>query len=780
MRCYSTRWIVWFVGVFLVFSSVVGAKTKTPSVAKTGSSSVEVKPAETRVAKINLDFVNADVEQVVRAIAPAVGKPHVFVDPRIKGTLSLSLANPLPPIEAWNVLVLHLKSLGFAVLESDQWVRVVLEADGRAQPSLVLSSQDNLPLANQLVTRFYPLGFDSVVNAQSLVRQYVSQTALVNVIPQTNTLVVTDYVDNHRRIEKLLGQMDVAPTMLLEIFPLQHAAAVDVASMIVRLLDDGRLEQNAKGLVLADNRTNSLIIRTYSAERLKVIRSLLDRLDQPNSRNGGMYWVPLKNSDAAKMAQILRNLMTADQSAMLANANSGGGIPASGQASGQNSATATPANAVDQAGLNQGRSTRTSNDSGGASGNGSQGTTAANLVNLPGGAAIQPDTATNSLIILASEPVYRTLRGIIEQLDVRRPQVFVETLVIELSADKTSEIGFQWQGATANKAETLGVYGGTSFGTGGNNILGLQATLAGQGTSLPSSGLNIAVGKKLYGAIGLVGLAKFLEDNAGGNVLATPNLLTLDNVEAKIIVGQNVPILTSQQVPSGTPANGLTNPLQSFERRDVGLTLRITPQILDANSVRLQVYQEMSSVLPKEVTGGIVTSKRVLETTVQADDGQMIVLGGLIQDNFTTDQSKVPLLGDIPLVGRLFQYEKTTRSKTNLVIFLRPYILRDSQAGQDIVMNRYDLLGRSRLQLEEGSRKILDDATVRGMDQFKNNPVRPPNPTDSRSPSPILPLAPTSSTNVSGDSVASGAIPVLPTTDLTGSKRDSGGVLGRD
>lgn len=682
----------------------------------TGERAVEPKKAS---EKISVNFVNADVEQLVKALGPAAGKPTVFVDPRIKSTLSFSLERPLPPEDVWDLLVMYLKSMGFSVVETADLVRVVLDADARLQPGAVIGSDQNLPVAtNSVVTRFYRLSFDSVNNAQNIIRQYVSPTAVVNAISQTNTLVVTDFLDNQKRIELLLGQMDSASNLNIETIPIKNAAAVDVANLVARLLEDGRLDQNARGLILADPRTNSLLVRVGSKERLNVIRNLVERLDLPNARAGGMYYVPLKNSDANKMAQILKNLMTADTSATAAT----GAANPTAQSTAPRPTTGTESGST-------------------GSSNSGQNSVVASLVNLPSGAAIQPDVETNSLIILASEPVYRSLRGIIEQLDVRRPQVFVETLVVEISADKTSEIGFQWQGGALSSGETAGVYGVSAGGNiaGSSNIVGLQTAIAaGTASALPNSGLTLAWGKKRFDTVNIIGMAKFLEENADANVLATPNILTSDNVEAKIVIGQNVPFLTGQYAQTGSGTNNSVNPFQTYERKDVGLTLKITPQILDQNSVKLQVYQEVSSVNEKEVAGGVVTSKRVIETMVRADDGQLIVLGGLIQDTSTNNESKVPVLGDIPIIGRLFRYEKNTRKKTNLIVFLRPYILRDAKSNQDIVVNRYDLLNRAKLQYGEAARENLENGVVSPA-SFVDQPVRAPNPTADSKPKLILP-----------------------------------------
>ncbi len=309
------------------------------------------------------------------------------------------------------------------------------------------------------------------------------------------------------------------------------------------------------------------------------------------------------------------------------------------------------------------------------------------------GGQIQADPATNSLIITAPEPQYRQLRAVIDRLDSRRAQVFVESLIAEVNADKAAEFGIQWQNAFGNSGDkNIGLLG-TNFGVGGANIVNLQIGAATGNLSPPSTGINLGLLRNINGTYILGALARFLETNADANILSTPNLLTLDNEEARIVIGQNVPFVTGQFTNTGA-TNGSVNPFQTIERKDVGLTLRVKPQISENGTVRLQIFQETSSVQAASINSptGLITNKRSIESNVLVDDGAIVVLGGLLQDEYSGNQEKVPGLGDVPVVGNLFRSEARSRKKTNLMVFLRPVVVRDAAQTDELSLDRYDLM----------------------------------------------------------------------------------------
>jgi general secretion pathway protein D len=316
------------------------------------------------------------------------------------------------------------------------------------------------------------------------------------------------------------------------------------------------------------------------------------------------------------------------------------------------------------------------------------------------GGQIQADPSTNSLIITAPEPQYRQLRAVIDKLDARRAQVFVESLIAEVSAEKAAEFGVQWQGPLGGKGDTnIGLLG-TNFRVGGANLIALAAQGA-SGNIAPSSGLNLGVAHNNNGTYVLGFLARFLQTTGDGNVLSTPNLLTLDNEEAKIVIGQNVPFVTGQYTNNNNTA-GSVNPFQTIERKDVGLTLRVKPQISENGTVKLQIYQEVSRLDPASINSatGLITNKRSIESSVLVEDGGIVVLGGLLQDDFGNSQERVPGLGDVPLFGNLFRADFRSRKKTNLMVFLRPVVVRDGASTENLSLSRYEQMRSVQMEVQ--------------------------------------------------------------------------------
>ena len=411
---------------------------------------------------------------------------------------------------------------------------------------------------------------------------------------------------------------------------------------------------------------------------LELVKSLLKSLDTPtlngpNGDAGNIYVVYLKNADAAKLATVLRAAMT-------------------GTSSGGSTGQPTPQNPNQPL-------IQTSGSAGGLGAGNQSSAATAPITPSAGpstGGQIQADPATNSLIITASEPQYRQLRAVIEKLDARRAQVYVESLIAEVNVDKAAEFGIQWQGPIGGRGDSLIGLLGTNFGAGGKNIINLatQAGAAGNAVA-PSTGLNLGVAARSNGVYFLGFLANFLQSSGAGNILSTPNLLTLDNEEAKIIIGQNVPFVTGQFTNTGSGgSNGSVNPFQTVERKDVGLTLRVKPQISENGTVKMAIFQEVSSVQPGSVNSvtGLITNKRSIESNVLVEDGAIIVLGGLLSDTYEGNDNKVPGLGDVPVFGNLFKSESRSRKKTNLMVFLRPVVVRDGASTNALSMDRYDLM----------------------------------------------------------------------------------------
>lgn len=653
-----------FIAACVLFSSASGILA--PQAWAQGSSTT---PAPKRGEPVTLNFANAEIEAVARTMATLTGR-NVVVDPRVKGTLSLNTEAPVSPAVAYQQFVAALRLQGFAVVQTDGLDKVVPEADAKLHSGAVATidgGSTNTPAGNQLVTQIIRLQYENANNLVTVLRPLISPNNPINVNPGNNSLVITDYADNMKRVARIVAALDVPNATDLEIIPLKNAIASDLAPLVQRLVEStggapggapaaGGVDTSFKTTLMAEPRSNSIILRAANQARLALAKSLIDKLDQPSSQGsngaaGNMYVVYLKNANAASLANTLRAAMSADGKAGTASP----------------SAPSAPA----------------------TSGPGAAGASAAQ-VNTTGG-QIQADTATNALIITATEPQYRQLRAVIDKLDARRAQVFVESLIAEVNTEKAAEFGIQWQNALGKAGDaTVGLLG-TNFGTAGNNIINL-ATQGASGAVAPGRGINIGAATQTNGVYVLGFLARFLESSGSGNVLSTPNLLTLDNEEAKIVIGQNVPFVTGQFTNTGGGTGGSVNPFQTIERKDVGLTLKVKPQISENGTVKLAIYQEVSSVQASTVaaTNGPTTNKRTIESNVLVEDGAVVVLGGLLQDDYGGNQEKVPGLGDVPFFGNLFKSESRSRKKTNLMVFLRPVVLRDATSTQQFSADRYD------------------------------------------------------------------------------------------
>jgi general secretion pathway protein D len=640
---------------------------------------------------VTLNFVNADIEAVARTMAAIIGR-NIVVDPRVKGTINLSTERPVPPSVAYNQFLATLRLSGFTVVDAAGLLKVVPEADAKLQGGAVSVGP---PVAgNQIVTQIFRLNYEPAANLVPILRPLISPNNTINVNPGNNSLVITDYADNLQRLGRIISALDVSNATDVEVIPLRHALAADLAPVVQRLAEtgggagaapgqQGQIDSSFRTTVIAETRSNSLLVRAANPARLNLVRTLVERLDHPGqqSATGNIYVVYLKNADAARLAVTLRAALAA----------TGAGGPAAAGATSTAPAIATAAGAA--------------------------GTTAATAPTQPSaqpstGGQIQADPATNSLIITAAEPQYRQLRAVIDRLDSRRAQVYVESLIAEVNADKVAEFGIQWQNVLGNKGDkNIGVLG-TNFTAGGANILNIQQGIASGTPSLPTTGvtgINLGLLRNVNGVYMLAALARFLETNADGNTLSTPNLLTLDNEEAKIVIGQNVPFVTGQFTNASTGTAGTVNPFQTIERKDVGLTLRIRPQISENGTVKMQIFQEVSSVDPASINSvtGLITNKRSIESSVLVDDGSIVVLGGLLQDDYGGSQDKVPGLGDIPIFGALFKSERRQRKKTNLMVFLRPIVVRDAAQSDALSLDRYDLMRGKEMAAQPASSLVV-------------------------------------------------------------------------
>ena len=627
--------------------------------------------------QINLNFKDAEVDSVIGAFGHLLNKSFV-IDPRVRGKISLETPRPVNRAQAFALLKTVLRQQGFAIVDLGDLYKVVPEADAKLQSGPVEIGAASARDGDEVITQVFQLNHESANNMIPVLRPLVSPNNTITAFPGNNTLIITDYAANLKRLSKVIATLDSPrPAAEVQVVVIKNSIASDIAVAVSKLMDEGNRgggggpgagsDPSQRVVVMADPRTNSVLIRSANASKLTLARSLVEQLDRPaNADQANMRVVYLKNAEATKLVEVLQAVLSGES-----NGSSG----SSGLSSSFGDSDSSSGGGLgSQSGINRER--------------GNQGPTSIKA----GGAIIAADPATNSLIITAPEPVYRNIRGVIDQLDSRRAQVYIESLIVEVKADTVSEMGIQWQFGTSRPGQNS-VVGGTNFSSGGSNILSVTqnpAALAAAG------GLNVGVvrnGVSLFGQtfLNLGLLARALEAETNSNIRATPNLLTLDNEEARIIIGQNVPFVTGQYA---TTNNTLSSPFQTIERKDVGTMLRVRPQVSEGGTVKMEIAQEISAVVDTTQSAGIITNRRAIDSNVLVDDGQIVVLGGLIEDTVEGGISKVPLLGDIPGLGRLFRYDNRKRVKTNLLIFLRPVVLRSADQAWDVTANRYDYINQ--------------------------------------------------------------------------------------
>jgi general secretion pathway protein D len=656
-----------------------------------GSVAAQATPAAEE--KITVNFVNADIQSVIKTVGQHTGK-NFILDPRVTGTVNIVSEKPVSKDMLYQVLLSTLRVQGYAAVEGDGFVKIVPEAE--AKTSAAPMGDTGRGPGDRIVTQVFILQNENAVQLVPVLRPLVTANNFIAAYPNNNAIVIVDYASNVQRIQRIIQSVDLPATSDVQIIRLQNASAIDIAQMLSRVVPETTAPANAPGsvpkaAVAVDTRTNSLVVRADNSLVMNRIKSLAVGLDTPGAGNNNIYTVFLRNAEALRIADTLRGLMSGSESTRTATTTT---TPA-GQ-------TATQTTASTSVGAAQASAPAPSS-------------------------VIQAYPPTNSIIITATEPVYRALRTVIDSLDQRRHQVYVEALIVEVSTGLAAEFGVQWNaGRNIGDGQTL--FGGTNFSTTvGSNILTNALDPRNIGT-----GLNLGI---IRGTLTIPGtdieianlqlLARALEGDSGANVLSTPNVLTLDNEEAKIVVGQNVPFITGSYTPTSTSA---ANPFQTIERKDIGITLRVTPQVSEAGAVKLKIFQEVSSVTRDKAlvqSADIITNKRSLESTVLVDSGQIVVLGGLIQDDQQASIDKVPLLGDIPYLGALFKYESRNRRRTNLMVFLRPVVLKDEKGAATITADRYEYIRNLQGEIKAPATPILPGYDAKQLPPFDAAKSRP-------------------------------------------------------
>ncbi|WP_300523904.1 type II secretion system secretin GspD [Alcanivorax sp.] len=593
---------------------------------------------------------NADIQAFISQIADMTGKNFV-VDPRVRARdVTVVSTKALSAAEVYELFLSVLQVHGYAAVPSGDIIKIVPNTTAK---------QSNLPLVGkneaggeELVTRVIPVENSPVEELVPVLRPLVPQYGHLAAVGSANALIISDHMDNIRRMEAIIASLDNAESEDVQVIKLEHAFAGDMVKMLESLTPQtgGRRGKTKDGgvTVVADERTNRLIIKGDRITRQRMAQ-MIRNLDTPASATGGVQVVRLSHGDAEALAELLKNFAE-------------GASAAKPGADGKAAAASITGDKV----------------------------------------SIQADKSLNALVIRAEPAMMKEIMSVISQLDVRRAQILIEAAIVEVSGDTGKALGFQYVAGS----DESGV-GAINFGNAGltiNSIVQALATDDPSGLAL-GDGITMGFGEQdSNGDLKWGALIQALSTSTDVNLLSTPSILTLDNQEASIVVGENVPFITGTSTSTGS---GVSNPFQTIQREDVGLSLKVTPHVAGLSTIRLELEQENSQV--KDSVGeaaDIVTTTRKLESTVLADDGETIALGGLIRDNITKTVRKVPILGDIPLLGILFRSTSNSREKSNLMVFLRPTILPDNE--QLLSMTRQKYMGITALQFELNSKGQLE------------------------------------------------------------------------
>jgi|TARA_B110000971_G_scaffold1227_1_gene1224 general secretion pathway protein D len=583
---------------------------------------------------VTLNFSDADLVAVINSVSQITGK-NFIIDPRVKGKITVVSAKPLNKDEVYNVFLSILQVHGFATVPTKNAIKIIPDATAK-QNATPLSNSNRGP-DDQLITRVLKVEHINSAQLVPILRPLVAQQGHLAAYAATNMLIISDRAANIRRMERIVSEMDKEADSDIEIIKLNHAFAAEVVRLLASLNSASPQQKGAGGSEVkftADDRTNSVLLSGEKSNRLKY-RAIISDLDSPIKSSGNTHVIYLRYADAKNIATILNSVGKEVIKSEAKNAGSAG------------------------------------------------------TVNQSETVSIQADETSNALVITAPASVFPSLRSVIQQLDIRRAQVHIEAIIAEVSLDTANELGVQWLIDGSNKGNPA--LSSQLPGTGPS----IAATAVGVGAGVPAAipdGLSLALGSvKESNSLNFITLIRALNTDTETNLLSTPSIVTLDNQEATIIVGQNVPFVTGSSTSSST--DGTSNPFQTIERQDVGTTLKVKPQINEGNTITLDIDQEVSTVSQAATSAvDLVTNKRAIKTAVQLEDGQLLVLGGLIDDTVIKVQQKVPFLGDIPFIGALFRSNSTRRIKQNLLVFIRATIIRDPELARDLSQKKYNFM----------------------------------------------------------------------------------------
>lgn len=599
--------------------------------------------------QITLNLNNADIEALIKTVSEHTGKNFV-IDPRVKGKVTVISAHPMDRDEFYQVFLSILEVHGFSTIPSGDLIKIVPDVKAKQSGIPTVSGLNKLP-GDQVVTRIIQVKNVTATQLVPILRPLIPQEGHLAAYPDTNVLIISDRSQNVNRLLKIIDSIDQVSDSSIEVVTLQHASAAEVVRILNGLQTPAaKAGGSNKVNLVADERTNSILISGDPTSRLRS-KVVIEHLDTPFDDAGNAQVIYLKYANAKDLVSVLTGVSES--------------MDKSKQAGGK----------------------------------------AAGKPDIP--INIQADEAANALIITAPPDQYRSLEAIIRKLDIRRAQVLVEAIIAEVSYDKAKKLGVQWiVDGTPDGSGPVGV-----INLGSQSITSIASSIASGGAVNLGAGTTIGGGKFNSNNVNFAALIQALESDTSSNILSTPSLMTLDNQEAEIVIGQNVPFITGSYSSTGG-ANNSVNPFQTVQREDVGLTLRVKPQINEGNAVKLEIEQEVSSIDESASASDIITKKRTIKTVVMVEDGNTIVLGGLIDEKLRQTEEKVPILGDVPLLGALFRATGTTKTKQNLMVFLRPVILRDAATNSQVASSKYNFFRAQQIDMkQQGVNLLPDDVT---------------------------------------------------------------------
>jgi len=629
-------------------------------------------------ATITPNYKDADLSQIIQAVGEVTGK-NFIIDPRVNAKVTMLSSTPMSPAAFYEAFLAVLQVYGYVAVPAGKVIKIVPNTDLRQLPANDLPNSVSSS-SDEIVTQIVTLKNVSAAQLVPMLRPLVPTYGHLAAYPGGNMLIISDRASNVSRVVRIIERMDEAGDEPIEVIALHNAGAADVVRTVNSLNTGGGAEGGALAKIVADDRTNSVLLTGERSARLR-LKALILNMDTPTSTGGDVQVRYLRYADAEKIADKLKGQATASAKAQ-------GGPP-----------TANPAG-------------------GGGGGGGS---------NVDASVTIWADVATNALIITAPPKIMKSLMGVIDKLDIRRAQVQVEAIIVEVDVNKSSNLGVQWllfgQGNSTVPAGVINLPGtGTSIVDLAAAALGFsQGTQTTTTTAVPGvvgtpsissstfgTGASVAVGRVVNSGVSFAALIQALRSDGSSNIISTPSLITMNNEEAEVKVTQEIPLITGSFSNTTQSVAGTSSPFQTIQREEVGTILKVTPHINEGNSVQLKIEQEDSSPGAKLTdSADISTNKRSIKTTVLIEDGGIIVLGGLMSDTVTESEDRVPGLGAIPIIGNLFKSRSGSRMKKNLVVFIRPRIMRDADTTESTSEAAYNEMRHSQQTLNGGHITLL-------------------------------------------------------------------------